>query len=99
MQGLGVAAPSSKAQALLLWDRWGLPGPGMESVSPTLAGRFFTTEPPGKPKALGLYSTVFRGILLLKHSLLYPQLLYTSKWAWKIFHIDFLELKLFYFRR
>ena len=22
--------------------------PGIESVSPTLAGRFFTTEPPGK---------------------------------------------------
>ena len=28
---------------------WGLPGPGVESVSPTLAGRFFNTEPPGKP--------------------------------------------------
>ena len=26
-----------------------LPDPGIESVSPTLAGRFFTTEPPGKP--------------------------------------------------
>ena len=24
-------------------------GPGIESVSPALAGRFFTTEPPGKP--------------------------------------------------
>ena len=26
-----------------------LPNPGIESGSPTLAGRFFTTEPPGKP--------------------------------------------------
>ena len=26
-----------------------LPGPGIEPVSPTLSGRFFTTEPPGKP--------------------------------------------------
>ena len=26
-----------------------LPYPGMESVSPELAGRFFTAEPPGKP--------------------------------------------------
>jgi len=26
-----------------------LPGPGIESMSPALAGRFFTTEPPGKP--------------------------------------------------
>ena len=31
-----------------------LPNPGLEPaspVSPALAGRFFTTEPPGKPKA------------------------------------------------
>jgi len=26
-----------------------LPDPGVESRSPSLAGRFFTTEPPGKP--------------------------------------------------
>ena len=34
-----------------------LPGPGTESVSLTLAGRFFTTEPPGKPWTLFLFST------------------------------------------
>ena len=28
---------------------WDLPGPGIEPESPALAGRFFTTEPPGKP--------------------------------------------------
>ena len=28
---------------------WGLPGPGIEPVSPALACGFFTTEPPGKP--------------------------------------------------
>ena len=28
---------------------WYLPGPGIEPVSPALAGRFFTTELPGKP--------------------------------------------------
>ena len=28
---------------------WDLPGLGMELVSPALAGRLFTTEPPGKP--------------------------------------------------
>ena len=28
---------------------WHLPDPGIEPVPPTLAGRFFTTEPPGKP--------------------------------------------------
>ena len=29
-----------------------LPDPGIKPVSPALAGRFFTTEPPGKPLAL-----------------------------------------------
>ena len=28
-----------------------LPDPGMESMSTVLAGGFFTTEPPGKPKS------------------------------------------------
>ena len=28
---------------------WGLPGPGLEPVSPALAGGFLTTVPPGKP--------------------------------------------------
>ena len=29
-----------------------LPDPEIEPASPTLEGRFFTTEPPGKPKSL-----------------------------------------------
>ena len=28
-----------------------LPDPGIEPASPALAGRFFTTEPPGKPNS------------------------------------------------
>ena len=35
--------------ASLLHGMWDLAGPGIESVSPALAGRFFTTELPGKP--------------------------------------------------
>ena len=35
--------------AWLLHGTWDLPGPGIEPVSPALAGRVFTTEPPGKP--------------------------------------------------
>ena len=31
---------------------WDLPRPGLEPVSPALAGRFSTTAPPGKPRAL-----------------------------------------------
>ena len=29
-----------------------LPDPGIRSMAPALAGRFLTTEPPGKPKVL-----------------------------------------------
>ena len=35
--------------AQLLRGMWDLPRPGLEPVSPALAGRFSTTEPPGKP--------------------------------------------------
>ena len=33
---------------------WDLPRPGLEPVSPALAGRFSTTAPPGKPWCLFL---------------------------------------------
>ena len=36
---------------------WGPRGPGIEPVSPALAGRFLTTGPPGKPSALTLFQT------------------------------------------
>ena len=31
---------------------WDLPRPGLEPMSPALAGRFSTTAPPGKPRAV-----------------------------------------------
>ena len=33
----------------LLHGMWDIPGPGLEPVSPALAGRFLTTVPPGEP--------------------------------------------------
>ena len=39
---------SCGARAQLLHGMWDLPGPGLEPVSPALAGRFLTTVPPGK---------------------------------------------------
>ena len=36
-------------RAQLLRGMWALPRPGLEPVSPALAGRFSTTAPPGKP--------------------------------------------------
>ena len=35
--------------AQLLRGLWDFPRPGLEPVSPALAGRFSTTAPPGKP--------------------------------------------------
>ena len=40
---------SCGAWTLLLRGMWDLPGPGLEPVSPALAGRFLTTAPPGRP--------------------------------------------------
>ena len=43
----GSVVCGSRAQ--LLRSMWDLPRPGLEPVSPALAGRFSTTAPPGKP--------------------------------------------------
>ena len=40
---------SCGSRAQLLRGMWDLPRPGLEPVSPALAGRFSTTAPPGKP--------------------------------------------------
>ena len=51
----------STAQAQQLWhtglllrSMWDLPKPGLEPMSPALAGGFLTTVPPGKSQLLGL---------------------------------------------
>ena len=51
---------SCDVQALLLHSLWDLPGPGLEPVSPALAGGFLTTALLGKP--------------LLPHSCLQPNI-------------------------
>ena len=47
---------------------WDLPGPGLETVFPALAGGFFTTVPPGK----SLFSLIFYEALGQKASLIGP---------------------------
>ena len=47
LQTRRVSNCGSRAQ--LLRGMWDLPRPGLEPVSPALAGRFSTTAPPGKP--------------------------------------------------
>ena len=41
---------SCGSRAQLLRSMWDLPRPGLESMSPALAGGFSTTAPPGKPQ-------------------------------------------------
>ena len=43
---------SCGSRAQLLHGTWDLPRPGLEPVSPALAGRFSTNAPPGKPRRL-----------------------------------------------
>ena len=47
LQMCRLSSCGSRAQLLL--GMWDLPRPGLEPVSPALAGRFSTTAPPGKP--------------------------------------------------
>ena len=51
------------SQAHLLRGMWHLPRPGLEPVSPALAGRFSTTAPPGKPLLQYLMLRVGSGML------------------------------------
>ena len=44
---------SCGSRAQLLRGMWDFPRPGLEPVSPALAGRFSTTAPPGKPDLEG----------------------------------------------
>ena len=50
LQTLRLSSCGSRAQ--LLHGMWDPPRPGLEPVSPALAGRFSTTVPPGKPHLL-----------------------------------------------
>ena len=53
LQTRGLSNCGSQAQ--LLRGMWHLPRPGLEPMSPALAGRFSTTAPPGKPYACFLF--------------------------------------------
>ena len=47
------------SRAQLLRVMWDLPRPGLEPVSPALAGRFSTFAPPGKPKKMNFLNLSF----------------------------------------
>ena len=72
---------SCGAWAQLLHGMWDLPGPGLEPVSPALAGRFPTTVPPGKSNRTFLSPQKF-SYTLPSYSLLSPHLPTTQLLFW-----------------
>ena len=83
--------------AQLLRGMWDPPRPGLEPVSPALAGRFSTTVPPGKPPRFLLtllivqvcWWLIFSTFVCLKKSLFQPCF-------WKVYSLD-VEFKIDYF--
>ena len=62
---------SCGSRAQLLREMWYLPRPGLEPVSPALAGRFSTTAPPGKPQPLILFLKIVGKVYHVLFGLLY----------------------------
>ena len=62
---------SCGSQAQLLHGMWDLPRPGLEPMSPALAGRFSTTAPPGKPQDYCFFIMFFVQFYSLNMSLHY----------------------------
>ena len=58
-QGLELRLSSYSVWAQLLCSMWDLPGSGIKPTSPARAGKFFTTEPPGKPPQCGFKEQLF----------------------------------------
>ena len=76
LQTRGLSSCGSRAQ--LLCGMWDPPRPGLEPVSPALAGRLSTTAPPGKPPnnilILHTYSQHMQ-TTCLRHSVLFTGIL------------------------
>ena len=65
---------SCGARAELLRGMWSLPGPGLEPVSPALAGGFLTTALPGKPWSCFhnfLFGLFIKGLAFIMHYILF----------------------------
>ena len=80
---------------------WDLPRPGLEPVSPALAGRFSTTAPPGKPHAVifckgSLFDIIWKVIEEnKKYSFIY-QIFYWISYCQFLFHILGISLLLIF---
>ena len=80
---------SCGSRAQLLCGMWDLPRPGLEPVSPALAGRFSTTAPPGKPQRYRSFNQFHLGniIWMLRRAwkimVLLLLLTYLQQYLWK----------------
>ena len=63
---------SCGSRAQLPRGTWDPPRPGLEPVSPALAGRFSTTAPPGKP--WGVFLMLFLFLNFMPYFVLFPDL-------------------------
>ena len=59
---------SCGSRAQLLHGMWDLPRPGLEPVSPALAGRFSTTAPPGMPLILTSIAVIYVFSFTVNHN-------------------------------
>ena len=66
--------------AQLLRGMWDLPRPGLEPVSPALAGRFSTTSPPGKPGSVFWLDTHEKVNWVFRWQILTANRRINSKW-------------------
>ena len=86
------------SRAQLLRGMWDLPRPGLEPVSPALAGRLSTTAPPGKPNPSFLISLLYLQPLgcqiqivadhYHRHLCLYPAGLVYLSWSFRDPHME-----------
>ena len=65
-----LSSCGSRAQPLR--GMWDLPRPGLEPVSPALAGRLSTTAPPGKPQFLHILVKAVHDPLIDNHVISVP---------------------------
>ena len=68
LQTRSLSSCGSRAQ--LLRGMWDPPRPGLEPVSPALAGRFSTTAPPGKPHKM-VFKVKVRRLFNIYHDWLF----------------------------
>ena len=59
------------SRAQWLRGMWDLPRPGLEPVSPALAGRFSTTAPPGKPEKALFLTIIYTYVYIEAYNYMY----------------------------